>query len=204
MTKLELMEMLRNARVVPDEAEIVLAIPGSRDIIRFNEERVLFLMAQAQQVAQAGSEPGVDMTVRVIRVLEYSFPDQATAERSLANGFVPANGVKFIDGSAGSTVIRSATTWPEEIDDEDSGSYKRGYANGLSARDEQLADEAAAEYEALKSEVERQKVGTEQPAEREVSNWLAGGDDKTQVPCGNPDEHCGIRGGTAQCAGCKL
>lgn len=120
------------------------------------------------------------MTIRIIRVLEYSFPDQATAERSLANGFVPANGVKFIDGAAGSTVIRSATTWPEEVDDD------------------------AAEYEALKSEVERQKVGTEQPAEREVSNWLAGGDDKTQVPCGNPDEHCGIRGGTAQCAGCKL
>lgn len=76
------------------------------------------------------------MTVRVIRVLEYSFPDQATAERSLANGFVPANGVKFIDGSAGSTVIRSATTWPEEVDD------------------------AAAEYEALEVGVERQKVGT--------------------------------------------
>lgn len=55
------------------------------------------------------------MTVRVIRVLEYSFPDHKAAERTLASGFVPANGVKVIGGQAGSTVIRSATTWPEEM-----------------------------------------------------------------------------------------
>lgn len=51
------------------------------------------------------------MTVKVIRVLEYTFPDQATAEQQLSHLFVPANGVKFV----GQTVIRSATTWPEEM-----------------------------------------------------------------------------------------
>jgi hypothetical protein len=122
------------------------------------------------------------MTVRVIRVLEYSFPDQETAEKALAAGFVPANGVKFV----GHTVIRSATTWPEQMPER-------------SPEDE---------YNELKAQVEARidrDRNTPVHGQREQVHTLSECDqNKGLVPCGNPDRYCGILGGSARCEGCKV
>lgn len=68
--------------------------------------------------------------VRVIRVLEYDYPDQATAERDMANWGVPPNGVRHGwggDGYSGpGTSIRSATTFPETMPAQDEGTDDRG------------------------------------------------------------------------------
>lgn len=60
--------------------------------------------------------------VRVIRILEYDYPDQATAETDMARWSVPPNGVRDGWGRAGygpgsnpGTTIRSATTFPETM-----------------------------------------------------------------------------------------
>jgi hypothetical protein len=60
--------------------------------------------------------------VRVIRVLEYDYPDQATAEADMARWGVPPNGVRNGWGYGPSrkdrengTAIRSATTFPETM-----------------------------------------------------------------------------------------
>jgi hypothetical protein len=61
--------------------------------------------------------------VRVIRVLEYDYPDQETAERDMARWGVPPNGVRSGWGQPNvrglmfhtGTVIRSATTFPETM-----------------------------------------------------------------------------------------
>ncbi len=53
------------------------------------------------------------MTVRVIRVLEYEYPDHETAERDMANWKVPPTGSWSV--RAGRT-IRSATTFPTLTD----------------------------------------------------------------------------------------
>lgn len=59
--------------------------------------------------------------VRVIRVLEYDYPDQDTAEADMARWGVPPNGVRHgwghIKGRGPyqGTVIRSATTFPETM-----------------------------------------------------------------------------------------
>jgi hypothetical protein len=63
--------------------------------------------------------------VRVIRVLEYDYPDQATAEVDMANWGVPPNGVRHGWGPPSfrirvpGTVIRSATTFPETMPHEE-------------------------------------------------------------------------------------
>lgn len=63
--------------------------------------------------------------VRVIRVLEYDYPDQETYERDISNWSVPPNGVRSnwghirgIGVSSG-TVIRSATTLMETMPHQD-------------------------------------------------------------------------------------
>lgn len=58
--------------------------------------------------------------VRVIRVLEYDYPDQDTAEADMANWGMPPNGVRYGFGggrfrATRGTVIRSATTFPETL-----------------------------------------------------------------------------------------
>jgi len=68
--------------------------------------------------------------VRVIRVLEYDYPDQATAEADMARWGVPANGVRrgwgYPDKLRGAadrrgvgTTIRSATTFSETLPHQD-------------------------------------------------------------------------------------
>jgi len=53
------------------------------------------------------------MPVRVIRVLEYEYPDYETAERDMRGWVVPANGVWGPSSRRGSgPTIRSATTFP--------------------------------------------------------------------------------------------
>lgn len=57
------------------------------------------------------------MTIRVVRVLEYSFPDLEAAEAHFANSFVPTNGVRVVAGNKVKPMtIRSATTWPEQVE----------------------------------------------------------------------------------------
>jgi hypothetical protein len=74
--------------------------------------------------------------VRVIRVLEYDYPDQATAEADMARWGVPPNGVRsgwgYPDGLRGSadrrgigTTIRSTTTFPETMPHQDEESDDR-------------------------------------------------------------------------------
>lgn len=66
-----------------------------------------------------------DNRVRVIRVLEYDYPDQATAETDMARWGVPPNGVRNGWGQAArrspytGTVIRSATTFPQTLPHQD-------------------------------------------------------------------------------------
>jgi hypothetical protein len=48
--------------------------------------------------------------VRVIRVLEYEYPDHAAAEDDMSRWGVPANGVCVMGRAA--VTIRSATTFP--------------------------------------------------------------------------------------------
>jgi hypothetical protein len=126
------------------------------------------------------------MTVRVIRVLEYSFPDQATAEKVLAAGAVPANGVRYF----GEVVVRSATTWPEEV------------PPPVGVTDER------AEFVQLQQRLDSLKFALDdvppavwkvEPEERKATLVFG----KDSVPCGNPDKHCGAVGGTARCGGCR-
>lgn len=55
------------------------------------------------------------MPVRVIRVLEYEYPDHEAAERDMQNWGIPANGTKFGPVRSGWAKIRSATTFPAMV-----------------------------------------------------------------------------------------
>jgi hypothetical protein len=59
------------------------------------------------------------MTVRVIRILEYSYPTHAECEADMARWFVPPSGIKRGIGLKGQTVIRSAVTLTELLPEED-------------------------------------------------------------------------------------
>lgn len=63
------------------------------------------------------------MSVRVIRVLEYEYPDFKSAEADMAKWGVPANGATIrppgsVNGRAHWSLIRSATTFPATVNDE--------------------------------------------------------------------------------------
>lgn len=62
-----------------------------------------------------------DSRVRVIRVLEYDYPDQETCEKDMARWGVPPNGVRHGWGPnrPHGVVVRSATTFPETMPHEE-------------------------------------------------------------------------------------
>lgn len=60
--------------------------------------------------------------VRLIRVLEYDYPDQETYEADIVRWQVPANGVRRGWGTKVGVIIRSATTLVETMPHQDESS----------------------------------------------------------------------------------
>jgi hypothetical protein len=64
--------------------------------------------------------------VRVIRVLEYDYPDQDTYERDMGRWVVPPNGVwRVRHATRAQTTIRSATTFSQTMPHQDEESDDR-------------------------------------------------------------------------------
>jgi hypothetical protein len=57
------------------------------------------------------------MTIRVLRLVEYNYPDAKRMEEDMARWTIPANG----SHQAGNMVIKSATLPLEVLDDPDAG-----------------------------------------------------------------------------------
>lgn len=59
------------------------------------------------------------MGIRVLRVLEYDYPDIATMERDMKRWFMPIHGVKEVGGGRGTQVyVISSSMLPVALDGE--------------------------------------------------------------------------------------